>query len=895
MKRLLLFVIALSATMLTALADNRVIYMDQLTNEFLHSAEEDLHIKSATPFSDEGIVNIINTDHAVVILDSVRPSQATRLLAAHVKINGAKAVNNNNCQVKMYNRGTIILPYGTSTKPLTIFEEPNYGGESTNALTEGHNGSGYMKDLPKTWNNRIRSFKLKRGYMVTFALKAAGRGYSRCFIADKADLEVNVLPTLMDKHITSYRIFKWYDTSKAGIADYLDATVCSKLGVTSTFTWGKGNSMLPDVEVVPHHIKENWPTASELGSTNYSPHMKTNNEPINKSDDAPTDLPTILSNWESLMATGMRLCTPSSWDGSDYWNATGFLAEFLDSIDARGWRCDIIDLHGYWNEGSFTTNVNQWASKFQRPVWISEWVWGSSWGPAGIFAQASSRDNPTAADLQLNKTVVGRILENLNANNAVERYFYWNGEANCSKIYRDGRLTPAGEYFATMKTPLSYTGYGNYVPKVWRLNSPTLKGTFTASNGLIKLTWDNPNGELATTITLECRKDAGQWQAIQQYDGSENESKSSFTLTQELTEAGNYSFRVHEVSYEGKNIYSNIIQQKLGGSEGTAALQYGTITTKAAEVSYNYFIHPFDEQPVVITGCPTNHNMAAGMVDNILTMNQSKQKYNYFQFRLNRWKSDASVAAKNNEDVNYIVVPAGRGTIGSLNYEAAYLPDKVGKDVVEVTFSQPFAEAPIVFASPMLATTGASACMWRVTDITPQGFKLQLMQETCVTSTLASRTVSYLAIERGTTSDGHGTLFTVLDSELTFKSANQPIDFGASLTAPRVLVQLQSNNGQSAAMLRIGTVTAEQASLKLSVDKSDAQHQPSSSNPITERVAAIVMSTDPNYDAIRDITASGTQQTGSKHIFDLSGRRLNNTMLKPGIYIIDGRKVMKTK
>ena len=38
-------------------------------------------------------------------------------------------------------------------------------------------------------NNRIRSFKLKRGYMVTFANNPGGRGYSRCFIADDADLE----------------------------------------------------------------------------------------------------------------------------------------------------------------------------------------------------------------------------------------------------------------------------------------------------------------------------------------------------------------------------------------------------------------------------------------------------------------------------------------------------------------------------------------------------------------------------------------------------------------------------------------------------------------------------------------------------------------------------------
>ncbi|MBQ7443994.1 MAG: hypothetical protein IJS59_09080 [Bacteroidaceae bacterium] len=882
----LLTTIALAAAATAMLADNSVQSVAQVAGNVTITDDVDYHVTGDTPFADDAKVDIANTDHAVLILDAVRPSAAIKLLAKYVTIGGARAVNNTNCQVKMYDRGAIILPYGTSTKPLTVFEQPDFGGESLNTLTEGHNGSGYMKNLPTAWNNRIRSFRLKRGYMVTFALKRDGRGYSRCFIADKADIDMSSMPDIMDGRITSYRIFKWYDSSKAGIADYLDDAVLAKLVATTSFTWSAGRNMLPDVECVPHHIKENWPTASELGKADYSPHMKTNNEPINTSDDAPTDLPTILSNWEALMATGMRLCTPSSWDGSDYWNATGFLAEFLDSIDTRGWRCDIIDLHGYWNEGSFTTNVNNWAQKFQRPVWISEWVWGSSWGNAGIFGQASSRDNPTAADLQLNRTVVGRILDNLNANPAVERYFYWNSEANCSKLYRNGQLTPAGEYFAQMTTNgPGYTGYGSYVPKPWRLETPQLTATFTASTSIMKLTWTNPNGDLATTVVLE-RATTGGWEQLAEFDGIANEARTQYLYNDTLVAAGNYRYRVREVTYNDKNNISNIVTFTLGGTTGKAGMQTGAISAKPTETSINFFAVPFDEKPVIVTGSPTNKNLGVGMVDNILSINQVRNQYAYFQFRFNLWNSNATATARTAEEVNCLALSPGRGAIGSLAYEAAYT-DNITTEAVEVRFSQPFAEAPVVMATPVFATINSPACFWRISNVTTEGFTIQLMFESKVTTKFMPRQVAWVAIEKGSGADASGNLYTVFDTELTFKSANVPVAFTTTFDeAPRVMAQLQTSNVLSASNLRIGTVTGEQVSMRLHTDKGDTANQPSSSNPVTEKVGFIIISPDPNYDAI----AAPTAPTANDDvIYDLSGRRVTATPQR-GLYIRGGRK-----
>ena len=117
---------------------------------------------------------------------------------------------------------------------------------------------------------------------------------------------------MLDRSISSYRVFKWWDTNKVGLADASDAkTICDALNVTSTYEWwrGKDENLMPDVECVPHHYKENYPVASACGSSTTSAHMKTTNEPRNPADEPknnPESLELILSNWESLMRTGMR-------------------------------------------------------------------------------------------------------------------------------------------------------------------------------------------------------------------------------------------------------------------------------------------------------------------------------------------------------------------------------------------------------------------------------------------------------------------------------------------------------------------------------------------------------------------------------------------------------------
>jgi len=546
-----MFAVAMLLPVSQVLARNATTTVDQVKTTVEISDDVDYVVTSATPFDANGVINILNTDHAVLILNGVKPSQAIQLLAAHVKINGQMARNNVNCQVKMHNLGTIIMPYASTMKPLTVYSGQNFEGEAVNAFGLENSG-GYMNTLTEAkLNNRIRSFKLKRGYMVTFSTQASGRGYSRCFIAADEDLEVSVMPAILDRTITSYRVFKWYDAGKRQLANDLNTTHMDTLNVQSSYTWSQGHDLSPNYECVPNHIYEDYPSSAAIGSATWSPHSKNNNEPLNSSDDHPQDLATILNNWQNMMRTGMRLCTPASWDGSDYWNATGFLAQFLDSIDARGWRCDIIDLHCYWAEGSFG-NIANWVNKYHRPVWISEWCWGASWNSNGAFANGVTENQVRDA--------LERICARLNGYDYVERYFYWNGERDPSRLLKYVKnsedkdslvLTPAGVMYRNLDSGLAYNAKYDFVPKTPPMYDPTgLIVSFDKTTMAATLTWHDYNGEYNQTMVVERQMPGSRnWVLVAEVERQETEAD----YTYEHAEAvGGSNYRIRVVDANGK-------------------------------------------------------------------------------------------------------------------------------------------------------------------------------------------------------------------------------------------------------------------------------------------------------------------------------------------------------
>lgn len=907
------------AACMPALADNTTQSVSQVTSAVTLDKDVDYHVTSATPFTTTGSINLTNTDHAVIIFDALKPSLALNQLA-FITINGEQAVNGKNCQVKIYNRGAIIMPYGADFKPLTVYTEANFKGESCNDFNTGNSG-GFMQTLSKDQlNNRIKSFRLKRGYMVTFALKEGGRGYSRCFVADKADIEVN-LPALMQNRISSYRLFKWNDVSKAGLANDTRWESNDALNTQWCYSFGLGENTGIDRECVPHHIYEDWPNAAACGSVNYetsSPNMKTNNEPRNTSDDHPQTLDEILNNWESLMRTGQRLCTPSSWDGSYSFNQ-----QFLDSIDARGWRCDILDIHAYWATGSFYS-LNGLYQNARRPIWVTEWCWGASWNNNGAFAngvtEAQNADN------------VMNICNLMNNWDYVERYAYWNSERDPSKIYKNGALTECGKRYAAMNPGLAYNSkVATYVPSNPRTYSPyNLELSFRPDKSIATLTWGEKNGELNDSMWIE-RKVGTDRNAVFEYYQNVDlaEDASSYTFRDTVTTSGYYTYRVGIRTFNNRLLYTNEVTNSIDGTtsvgkdEQHGALQYGTVTTGSSKEGYLYFDNTFDEQPAIVFGSLSNRTssmMPMERVSNVYTTKTAagERVYSFFRYSVYPFNQTKSSSMKTDfyndftDYTSYIVAKVGTGKIGNLSYEAGISDNCSADDTVSVAFTKAFDEAPVVLATPIMAisTTERYPVLPRVFDVTAKGCKVVLQrQQALIDKKELKRTLkfSYVAIEKGQTNDKNGKLITVKDTTMSFTSkvTLKDVSFGEKLEEATFLVQMQTLNTPALAVLRTRPVSLYQDTdsvgtrVRLQIDDTSKAKAPTNNAPWEERIGWVAISKDNKFaTAIKGVTDNKAYDT-RRVVYTINGVMTGKDLnqLPAGIYIVKEngvtRKVMK--
>lgn len=837
----------------TAFAANTVTTITQVTNGVTLTTDVDYTVTDATtPFTSAGSINIVNTEHAVVILKNIKPSKVISSYLDYIYINGEKAVNDENCQVKMYAQGAIILPYDKDFKPLTCYTEENYGGESYNGYGLGNTG-GYMNTLnTRSLNNNIRSFKLKRGYMVTFAVGTGGWGYSRCFIADKEDLEVSKVPAPLNGKISSYRVFKWHNAQKKGLASNGDAGANDALNTSWCYDWGQGNaSRLPDHEWVPNHIYEDWPSSATCGGVSQSCHMKTNNEPRNESDDHPQSLETILNNWQNLMRTGMRLCSPSSWDGSDYWNGTGFIKSFLDEIDSRGWRCDIVDAHCYWNSGNFGYLQSHWWPSMKRPIWISEWIWGSSWGNNGCWGNG-------VTDTQILNTTKD-ILNTLNTMEAVERYAYWNSESK-GHIYENGSLTELGKFYASMETGLGYNKKYEFIPKVVYKAPSDLTCTYTKKTNTVTLEWTDPNGDMLDSIVVECMlpnttKPVKRGNVTPKDKSSKDDI--SYTFEETITDAGLYSYHVIEY-YNGKKFTTSEASVSLSETaQAIGVLQFGHLRIGDAE-SINTTIEAQDTPPYVVVGMISNKNSGNGITNQIQAISKTS-----FTFRFYPWTLPTPVNFNYAETADYMILPPNK--VYHLNNQMMIISQKAGNvksTEAEFIFPEPFPEGvtPVVVAQQNTTVASYAPVTVKVYDVTNTGFKAKLVRQEGVTSNFNPQNVNYFACSPGQIPIGGGKLLTVgrdydtpcggnARQTVVFKNA---VGDTLHLLNPYIIAASQTDNYDKASIMRIHNTQSDaegriiSASIRRQVDTTSSSNTTNSANLNGDYIGWMIISDDPN-------------------------------------------------
>ena len=304
-----------------------------------------------------------------------------------IRVNGIASTYKTNLRLdNYYLKGCVIRSNEATTSPLTVYDEANLQG--TSALIP-INKIQSADAIPGEMNNKIESFLLKKGFMVTFADNPDGTGSSKNYIASESDLVINAFPKLLQNSISFLRVLPWNWVTKKGRTG-----AGTDLNTTWRYNWGNGDSSTTDIEQAPMaafgaQADDDADIALYIAKYN-STHVMAFNEADNCFDQSGqygnpklcvTDEAVRL--YKNLMKTGMRLVSPSCTEGA----ATGWLKEFHEKATAQDIRIDVIGVHWYdWGSNpkanpsptalqvfnrfkAYLTNVH---NLYGLPIWITE-------------------------------------------------------------------------------------------------------------------------------------------------------------------------------------------------------------------------------------------------------------------------------------------------------------------------------------------------------------------------------------------------------------------------------------------------------------------------------------------------------------------------------------------
>jgi hypothetical protein len=363
--------------------------------------------------------------------------------------------------------------------PLLIYDAEQLGG--TGVPVDIHTVYSDAQ-IPGGLNNKISSFRLAKGYMLTVACESDGHGPSKVYVAYDKDIVVNVLPTNLKNAISFIRVVPWRYGTKKGTAG-------SVLGVDASwfYLWSvNGQPDLPEREYVPMSWGggEAQPDdiagyASREDITNWLSF----NEPdyCNAQSGQYWDLCTVstaVGYYENLMGIGLRLGSPATHE--EGWD--GWLNTFVNQATAADMRVDFIAIHWYdWESqpsenpnpaasavfGRLKNHLNKVYQKYKRPIWLTEWN-------ANLHRSRSIQD----AFLQLAMPYMDKL-------GYVERYSYFQPSSGTGDFFdANGNLTTTGTIY---KNHVSPDNFAQSFPAGWQnqdIGSTGVSGTTIYANGI---------------------------------------------------------------------------------------------------------------------------------------------------------------------------------------------------------------------------------------------------------------------------------------------------------------------------------------------------------------------------------------------------------------------------
>ncbi|WP_340112443.1 glycosyl hydrolase [Maribellus mangrovi] len=435
------YTINFDAVLLTEL-ENNTVTLETLENVFYElSGVGQLTITGSDDPLNGSLLDLKSID-TWIYFPNIKPSQVVSNQLSSIKVNGEDAVESVNIRVTQYLNGAMVIPHSSTYQPLTVYSGKNLGGESRSLGINNYYKTSQLGDM----NDDIESFKLKKGYMATFASNQNGTGTSRVYIADKNDITVKTMPSGLSNSVSFIIVRKWRWTTKKAWRG--SAAGADRFGATSHYDYNNAARSTLDVEYIPMRHNPGWNAYSNFLNQFESTHALGYNEPDNSVDDGYSTVADAIANWPRMMESGLRLGTPATTDGGLWW-----LYDFLDQCKARNYRVDFIAWH-YYRRGNSTTNyynaLRDIHNRTGMPIWITEFNNGCNW--------TYDNSNPVPS-IERNGEVIESFIHMLDTAHFVERYFVWDG---CNENLRmtnsaTGELYPAGIAYRDQVSTMAYT------------------------------------------------------------------------------------------------------------------------------------------------------------------------------------------------------------------------------------------------------------------------------------------------------------------------------------------------------------------------------------------------------------------------------------------------------
>lgn len=558
----------------------------------------DLHITSATAPLTGGSTVDLQGENAWLFFDNVHPYDVAAKYLRQVTVDGKAIVFNvsnrsaNNVRLAIYDNGCVVIPYGEAAckSAVTVYDGENFTGHSMAMdVNTYHNNLG-------AWDNKIRSFKLRRGFMATLANNANGTGFSKVFIADEADLEVPVLPEGMEQFVSFVRCFKWEWVSKKCRAGNPGVGDANKLDVTAYYNWSadrmSGDPQL-DVEFSPQFHHAGWPSVSTVNGLQNTTHVLGYNEPDNTNDkrEHPATAVDVIKMWPTVMQSGMRAGSPgptSVWSWND---------AFIKLADSLNYRVDFMVAHIYepnLNAETLKQRIDHLSSiGGGRPVWITEWNnganWTNEWWPDQT-KNGGGYDRPyTAANGERQRKFMAECLPALDKMNNLERYYEYDWVQDARALVLGDTLTPAGKVYAEHKAPLAYRKADAYDFK-WKIAPPLPEMTVSPFSKKVNLSWYDHNGETGKFYVVQRLIDSrvAYDTCDTLYLGKDYQAGGTVNYSEPIAGNTKAIYRVFAVSYKDtKSVFSRQLTFTRDKAVAAPVIKAAEVTTSSIRLTWD--------------------------------------------------------------------------------------------------------------------------------------------------------------------------------------------------------------------------------------------------------------------------------------------------------------------